>query len=129
MKFITENGDQKWSQIIKEELGVENASKLAWMSEYAKNHEVYEGLQPNTNNVSQNIYATPLNTMGMGNPMNPEVSGPGAADFYTNKVGSGDVPMSTLTMALTIAAMTIGLELVPVIPSNRSRCREQTYLY
>ena len=118
MKFITENGDQKWSQIIKEELGVENASKLAWMSEYAKNHEVYEGLQPNTNNVSQNIYATPLNTMGMGNPMNPEVSGPGAADFYTNKVGSGDVPMSTLTMALTIAAMTIGLELVPVIPSK-----------
>lgn len=117
-KFLTENGDQKWSQIIKEELGVENASKLAWMSEYAANHEVYEGLQPNTNNVSHNIYATPLNTLGMGNPSAPDTPGTAGADFYTAKPGSGDVPMSTLTMALTIAAMTIGLELVPVIPSK-----------
>lgn len=117
-KFLTENADQKWSQIIKEELGVENAQKLSWMSEYAHNHEIYEGLQPNANNVSQNIYATPLNTLGMGNPVNPEVSGPDGASFYTKATGSGDVPMSTLTMALTIAAMTIGLELVPVIPSK-----------
>ena len=42
--FLTEN-TSKWSQIIKEELGVENPQKLGWMSQYARNHEIYEGLQ------------------------------------------------------------------------------------
>ena len=42
--LITENS-QKWSQMIKEELGVQDQKKLSWMSQYAQNHEVYEGLQ------------------------------------------------------------------------------------
>lgn len=119
LNFLTENKENRWTSIIKEELGVENNNKLQWMSEYAAVHELYEGLQPNTNNVSQNIYATPLNTMGMGDPTNPAVA-QSPADFHSQNYlkGSGDVPMSTLTMALTIAAMTIGLELVPVIPSK-----------
>lgn len=126
--LITENS-QKWSQIIKEELGVQDQKKLSWMSQYAQNHEVYEGLQ--TGSVDGGIYATPLNTLGMGNPMMPtgvgfNGSGDGSgvgntgADFHNYKyqTGSGDIPMSTLTMALEVAAMTIGLELVPVIPAN-----------
>lgn len=131
--LITENS-QKWSQIIKEELGVQDQKKLSWMSQYAQNHEVYEGLQ--TGSVDGGIYATPLNTLGMGNPMMPMgmagadgfnangVHGAGVgntgADFHNYKyqTGSGDIPMSTLTMALEVAAMTIGLELVPVIPAN-----------
>ena len=44
MNYITENS-QKWSQIITEELGVKSAEKLSWMSQYAQNHEIYEGLQ------------------------------------------------------------------------------------
>lgn len=129
---------QKWSQIITEELGVKDANKLSWMSQYARNHEVFEAMQA-SGNASQGIYATPLNTLGAGNPMMPMglgynmTTGPdgkpvqsfGAgigntgADFHhpLYKVGSGDIPMSTLTMALEIAAVTIGLELVPVIPS------------
>ena len=67
--IITENS-QKWAQIIKEELGVQDKNKLNWMSQYAQNHEVYEGLQTNSN-VSGGIYSTPLNTLGMGNPMMP----------------------------------------------------------
>lgn len=126
--MITENNNQKWSQIIKEELGVQDASKLNWMSTYARNHEIYEGLQ--TGSVDGGIYSTPLNTLGIGNPAFPagvgfnNTSGSGigdtGADFhnYNYKVGSGDIPMSTLTMSLEVAAMTIGLELVPVIPSN-----------
>lgn len=126
--MITENNNQKWAQIIKEELGVENQSKLNWMSQYARNHEIYEGLQ--TGSVDGGIYSTPLNTLGIGNPGFPagvgynNTSGSGmgdtGADFhaYNYKVGSGDIPMSTLTMSLEVAAMTIGLELVPVIPSN-----------
>lgn len=121
-----------WSNIITEELGVKDQNKLSWMSQYARNHEVYEGLQ--TGSVDGGIYATPLNTLGMGNPMMPmgvgfngadgKVSGAGigntGADFHNPlyKVGSGDIPMSTLTMSLEVAAMTIGLELVPVIPAN-----------
>lgn len=126
--FLTENS-QKWSQIITEELGVKNAEKLGWMSQYAQNHSVYEALQ--TGDSSVGLYSTPLNTLGMGNPMMPTGVGFNAngfgtgvgntgADFHNPnyKVGSGDIPMSTLTMSLEIAAQTIGFELVPVIPSN-----------
>ena len=130
--ILTENSS-KWSQIIKEELGVENPQKLNWMSQYARNHEVFEGIQ--TGAVDGGIYSTPLNTLGMGNPMMPlgvagadgfntGAAGTGigntGADFHNPlyKTGSGDIPMSTLTMALEVAAMTIGLELVPVIPAN-----------
>ena len=131
--LITEDS-HKWSQIIKEELGVNDASKLNWMSKYAQNHEIFEGQQVTGTRVDGGIYSTPLNTLGLGNPMMPTgvgfngadgtVSGAGigntGADFHNYKyqVGSGDIPMSTLTMALEIAAMTIGLELVPVIPAN-----------
>lgn len=126
--------NQKWSQIITEELGVKDTNKLNWMSQYARNHEVYEAMQTSAN-VSGGIYSTPLNTLGAGNPMMPMgvagadgfnangVHGAGigdtGADFHNPlyKVGSGDIPMSTLTMALEIAAVTIGLELVPVIPA------------
>lgn len=123
--MITENS-QKWTSIIKEELGIQDSKKVNWMSQYAQNHEIYEGLQ--SGSVDGGIYATPLNTLGMGNPMMPtgvgfDKGGMGigntGADFHNYKyqAGSGDIPMSTLTMALEVAAMTIGLELVPVIPS------------
>lgn len=120
----------KWSQIIKEELGIENKEKLDWMSKYARNHEVYEAVQAQ-GYTSGGITATPLNTLGIGNPMSPMGTGFNAgghgtgigndgSDFhaYNYKVGSGDIPMSTLSMSLEVFAQTIGLELVPVIPSN-----------
>ena len=137
MNLITENS-QKWSQIISEEFGVKDQNKVNWMSQYAQNHEIFEAVQANGSgaNVSQGIYSTPLNTVGMGNPMMPlgvagadgfnanGANGAGigntGADFHNPnyRVGSGDIPMSTLTMSLEVAAMTIGLELVPVIPAN-----------
>jgi hypothetical protein len=99
------------------------------MSQYAQNHSVYEALQ--NGDPSAGIYATPLNTLGMGNPLFPQGVGYNnggqgtgigntGADFHNAnyKVGSGDIPMSTLTMSLEVAAQTIGFELVPVIPSN-----------
>lgn len=126
--LLTENS-QKWSNIIAEELGVKDQNKLSWMSQYAQNHEIYEAVQ--SGDPSAGIYSTPLNTLGMGNPMMPQgvgynngYHGTGVgntgADFHNPnyKTGSGDIPMSTLTMSLEVAAMTIGLELVPVIPMN-----------
>ena len=88
--MILENS-KKWSQIISEELGVQDKSKLGWMSTYAQNHEVFEGLQTVSPDPAAGIYATPLNTLGMGNVAAP-----------------GDPVMG----------MTIGLELVPVVPMN-----------
>ena len=123
--MITENS-QKWSSIISEELGVKDNSKLAWMSQYAQNHEIYEAVQ--SGDPAAGIYSTPLNTLGMGNPMMPmgvgysKGTGVGdtGKDFHNPSYvkGSGDIPMSTLTMSLEVAAMTIGLELVPVIPAT-----------
>ena len=123
--MILNETQQKWANIITEEYGVKDPKKLSWMSQYAQNHEIYEGTQNPQNNVSQGIYATPLNTMGMGNPQMPMSTDPNnnlvglpGGKFGAQQVGSGDIPMSTLTMALEVAAVTIGLELVPVIPAN-----------
>ena len=123
--LLTENS-QKWSNIIAEEYGIKDQNKLSWMSQYAQNHEVYEAVQ--AGDPAAGIYSTPLNTLGMGNPMMPQGVGYGkgfgigntGADFHNPayKTGSGDIPMSTLSMSLEVAAMTIGLELVPVIPAN-----------
>jgi len=130
--LLTEN-DKRWSNIITEELHVTDPARVQWMSKYAQVHELYEAAQNPAQAISGGIYATPLNTIGMGNPMNPIPGTNGAGrlgpsdavnhigDFTgsTNAhVGSGDIPMSTLPMALEIAAMTVGFELVPVIPSS-----------
>lgn len=116
--MILNETQQKWANIITEEFGVKDQNKLSWMSQYAQNHEIYEG-QQTSSNVSGGIYATPLNTMGLGDPKTPSTSGLAGGKFGADQVpGSGDIPMSTLTMALEVAAVTIGLELVPVIPAN-----------
>ena len=133
--IFTEN-EKRWSNIISEELHVQDANKVQWMSKYAQIHELHESVQNNTMNVSHGLYSTPLNTIGMGSPMMP-VGGPDSttpggaytANGYSQngaffggnangQTGSGDIPMSTLPMALEIAAMTVGFELVPVIPAN-----------
>lgn len=130
--FITEQNAQNWGKMITEEFGVEDKNKLSWVSEMAAIHEAYEnmlGVQ-GTPNQSVNIpsqgfgpmYATALNTPGMGNPAAPSALDPnratGLAGFTNQQPGSGDIPMSTLPMALNVALMTIGLELVPVVPSK-----------
>lgn len=116
---------QQYKSLIKEELGVTNETKLNWMAQMAQIHAIKEGIQASNGNVSGGIYATPLNTMGMGNPVMPLGTGNGfptdnggqfSSPNYVN--GSGDVPMSTLSAALEIAAVTIGFDLVPVVPAS-----------
>lgn len=130
------NGAQMWSKMITEQFGVKDSEKLNWVSQYAAIHEIHEsslGVQNGTMIPSQGVsplYATPLNTVGMANPaapgpLMPTSTAPG--DFYRQSTGSGDVPVSTLPMALNIALMTIGLELVPVIPS-KGPCQLLTYM-
>lgn len=122
------NEQKSWSNIITEEYGVQDRQKVEWMSKYAQIHSVFEAQQSPAASIDGGIYATPLNTLGIGNPMMPQANGfqqttgigNTGADFHNPlyQRGSGDIPMSTLPMSLEIAAVTIGLELVPVIPST-----------
>lgn len=126
--FLQES-QNNFKNIIMEEYNNVSAEKAEWMSKLAQIHSVYEnkkgisvlneGLQPNTQ-VVNGIYANPLNTMGMGNPMLPNggmFGQPTEIHDPAYKVGSGDIPMSTLTASLEIAAATIGFDLVPVVPA------------
>lgn len=129
--FITEQNTKMWSKMLKENFNVSD-EKLGWVSEYAAIHSVYEsslGIQ-GTPAAGQTVipaqgvgpmYATPLNTIGMGNPAapsQPSTTSTAPANFWNQTPGSGDIPVSTLPMALNVALMTIGLELVPVIPAK-----------
>lgn len=132
--FLNENkGTEMWSQMLKENFNVTDTNKCAWVAEYAAIHEIHEaqlglggGNMMGANGAVVapaqgvgSLYATPLNTLGMGNVAAPD--GPhmgGSADFFRQAVGSGDIPVSTLPMALNVALLTIGLELVPVIPAK-----------
>jgi len=135
--FITEqNGAQMWTKILKENFNVTDSEKLKWVSEYAAIHEIHESqigvggaamAQVNGQFVPSQglnpIYATPLNTLGIGNPSAPvnpnpaDMGNTAPGNFWDPKyqTGSGDIPVSTLPMALNIALMTIGLELLPVV--------------
>lgn len=89
-----------WSPIIEEATGINEASKLAWMSEYCHNHKLYEDASTMTLGIGGNIF-------GMGATKFPTT---GAAD------GSGDKAPTLLPLAMQVAAQTIGLDLVPVVP-------------
>jgi hypothetical protein len=88
-----------WSPIIESATGINNSEKLAWMSTYCHNHKLYE---------DANIMSlTPMNLMGMG----------AASLGATNgAIGSGDKAPSLLPLAMQVAAQTIALDLVPVVP-------------
>ena len=148
--LITENQNKAmWSKMLTEQFHVEDNDKLNWVSDYAQTHAMFEanlgshavattaGVSPVTVPAGAPqggpgfgpMYATPANTLGMGNIAAP--SGPHGADgrgsstaginpgaFFNQTPGSGDIPVSTLPMALNVALMTIGLELVPTIPTK-----------
>jgi hypothetical protein len=88
-----------WAPIIEEATGINESSKLAWMSEYCHNHKLYED----------------ANIMALNPGMN--LAGMGNTSFPTgNANGSGDKAPTLLPLAMQVAAQTIGLDLVPVVP-------------
>lgn len=96
-----------WAPIIESATGVNDSEKLAWMSQYCHNHKLYEdanimSLDPTMNLTGMGALAFP----GVGNA---NVGGSGAN-------GSGDKAPSLLPLAMQVAAQTIGLDLVPVVP-------------
>jgi hypothetical protein len=95
-----------WSPIIESATGINDSEKLAWMSEYCHNHKLYEDANGAVNYMT---VGTSMNLQGMG-----AVTLPSPSDF-TN-TGSGDKAPTLLPLAMQVAAQTIGLDLVPVIP-------------
>ena len=88
-----------WSPIIESATGINDANKLAWMSTYCHNHKLYED----------------ANIMSLAPSMN--LAGMGATKFPSSgENGSGDKSPSLLPLAMQVAAQTVGLDLVPVIP-------------
>ena len=95
-----------WSPIIESATGINDASKLAWMSEYCHNHKLYE-------DASQMSLGNAGNIFGMGATVLPGNIGAGGVSTAN---GSGDKAPSLLPLAMQVAAQTIGLDLVPVVP-------------
>ncbi len=95
-----------WSPIIESATGINDASKLAWMSEYCHNHKLYEDANIMSLGNAGNIY-------GMGATVLPGNIGAGGVST-TN--GSGDKAPTLLPLAMQVAAQTVGLDLVPVVP-------------
>ena len=109
-----EKATKKWKAIV-EKLGITNPEKIESMCEYAELHAsaLTAGM------IKENVaYANSSNTAGMGAVVMPGLSGtaglPGTA-------GSGDLGQTLLPGSLKIAAMTMGLELVPTINVNSNR--------
>ena len=94
-----------WAPIIESATGINDASKLAWMSEYCHNHKLYE-------DASQMSLGNAGNIFGMGATTLPS----GYAAGVSTTKGSGDKAPSLLPLAMQVAAQTIGLDLVPVVP-------------
>ena len=90
---------ETWAPIIESATGINEAEKLAWMSEYCHNHKLYEDAHIMSLGDAGNIF-------GMGDVSLPSAT----AD------GSGDKAPTLLPLAMQVAAQTIGLDLVPVVP-------------
>ena len=95
----------KWSPILESEVGITERSRVEWMSKYCHYHELYES----------NSYAVLGAVNGMGSTRFP--GDPGSqTDFYSADSGSGDKAHTLLPLAMQVAAQTVGLDLVPVVP-------------
>ena len=105
-----------WAPIIESATGISDTSKLEWMSKYCHFHKLAEDSGMVNESVYNYVHMNPgMNVPGMG-----AVYAPGApglnVDFQSQTKGSGDKPFSLLPLAMQVAAQTVGLDLVPVVP-------------
>ena len=109
-QLINEAEVQKtWGPVIEESTGITEKSKLAWMSKYCHYHNLNESVY-NTVHLNPN-----MNVQSMGNVTLP--GDPGSMNAFPGQAqGSGDRPFSLLPLAMQVAAQTVGLDLVPVVP-------------
>ncbi|BBI90693.1 major capsid protein [Tenacibaculum phage PTm1] len=109
------NARQNWGAQITESTGIKSDEKLQWMSEMLTINEnmlTLEGGIINESYGSQGPEAVP----GMGAVKLPSVSQNASGILNQTGRGSGDFAQRALAMSLNVAAYTIGLELLPIIP-------------
>lgn len=101
---------ETWAPVIESATGLTAAKdheKVSWMAEYSHWHSVNEASN-----------ATLTNVNGMGAIRFP--GDPGAQqDFAAQANGSGDNPASLLPLSMQVAAQTVGLDTIPVVPMDR----------
>jgi hypothetical protein len=102
-----------WSGFITESTGITDRSKLTWMSKYCAFHDMHEKSQLNESVMGYAHLNPGMNVGGMGDMFFPGVN---PNNGYDGVRGSGDNPFSLLPLAVQVAAQTIALDLVPVVP-------------
>ena len=112
-QMINESTYNKWSSYVTESAGVQAGTyKHDWITTMACYHELNESL----GSANQYMHINPnANIGGMG-----EIQLPNNAFEPNGTVGSGDIPVSTLPIAVQVAAQTIALDLLPVFPMKAS---------
>jgi len=103
-----------WGEHLKSSLGITDESKLSWMSKYAYLHDLHDKKMLNES-VDGHAHLNPNMTIGgMGAIRFPDAK---TNNMYDRSLaGSGDNVYSVLPLALQVAAQTIALDLVPVVP-------------
>ena len=104
-----------WSSFITESTGIQDRSKLTWMSKYCAYHTLAEKNNLNESAMGYVHMNSNMNVGGMGQAYFP---GANPNNGYDGVKGSGDNPFSLLPLAVQVAAQTIALDLVPVVPMN-----------
>lgn len=119
MRYRTINKETaraNWGAHITESTGIANNEKLQWMSEMLTINEnvlsLSEGQMLAESYGSQGPEAVP----GMGAVKFPGVSTNPGGVLDAGTRGSGDFAQRALAMSMNVAAYTVGLELLPVIP-------------
>lgn len=102
-----------WSSFITESTGVTDRGKLTWMSKYCAFHDMHEKQNLNESALGYAHLNPNMNVGGMGAAYLP---GANPNNSYDGVRGSGDNPFSLLPLAVQVAAQTIALDLVPVVP-------------
>ena len=106
-----------WAPIIESKTGIQERSKVEWLSTYCHYHSLNE---------SAGAYNSlgVLNGMGAVTPPTNYGNNAGPAGFYSGGSynnaynGSGDKFPSLLPLAIQVAAKTVGFDVVPVIPMS-----------
>jgi len=109
-KFINEKAIyERWAPILEKTTKIEDKDRLTWMALVAQNQRLFEDRR----NIAHVNPDMDINGMGaISLPGNPSYS----YDFRSQTPGSGDKPYSLLPLSMQVAAQTIGLDLLPVIP-------------
>lgn len=113
----TKNAYKNWATGIKETTGITNESKLEWMSTMLEiNQRVINEESGQMINEHYGLQG-PEQSGRMG-----DVAWPGVGQNHGDIInpsfdrGSGDMPNHQLAYAMNVAAYTVGLDIVPVIP-------------